>query len=216
MPFAAGTNCITRAEDALRELLSQNTHFQTFTGTASAAAALARIYTYEVPLPTDSQRDDWSPEEWLDLYPCCTIRVPPGNEWFRFEQTARDQYISFELGISFILTLETVIDPAEDEQEQIRTFLNSACNVLQSLAVPTADEPTQFMFTGLESAELSKFQFHKRADLGDIMSLSVKVTRELFPLDTEDVPDVVPDDNWATHGEDPLVTHAGDFFQFWV
>lgn len=215
MAFAAGTNCITKAEDALRELVSNNAAFQTFSATANAAAALARIYTYEVPLPVDADRDDWKPDEWLALYPCCTIRMPAGNEWFSFVQTARDQYISFEMAISFVLCFEALINPAEDEQEQIRTFMNAAGNILQSLAVPTAEEPVQLMFSGLESLELNKFQFHKRRDLGEVMSLAVKVTREFYPLHTEVEPDV-PDNVWAAHDDDEMVTHADEYIQFQV
>lgn len=215
MAFDAGTNCVTKAEDALRSLVSNNSQFQAFTSAANAAAALARIYTYEVPLPVDSDRDDWRPNEWLALYPCATIKMPLGNEWFSFQQTARDEFISFEASISFILCLEGIIDPAENEQDQIRKFMNSAVNVLQALTLPTDDEPGQFMFSGLESLELTKFAFHKRRDLGEIICLAVKVTRDSYPLDHE-VPGSVPADAWGTHAGDEMVTHAGDYLEFQV
>lgn len=212
MPLPTGTNCITKAEDALRQLLANNSHFQNFCSAVDVVGALARIYTYEVPLPADTERDDFDPTQWLALYPCAVIRMPPSNEWFSFSQTARDQYNSFEFAISFIISFECVLEPDLDEQDQIRTFMNIAGNILQSITIPTVDEPIQYHFVALEAVELTKFAFHKRQDLGDIISLAVKVTREAYPL--EELPSVL--EGWAAHDEDQMVTHADDLIQFQV
>ena len=63
MAVAAATNCLTNAEDALRDMIANTAAFQTWVSAADAAAAKASLYYDSLPKPTD---DAYTKTFWTD------------------------------------------------------------------------------------------------------------------------------------------------------
>lgn len=180
MALATGTNCLTKGEDALRTMLANTSQFQAFVAAGDAAEALESIYTNEVPLPGDADSDEWSPSDWLALFPCAIISPPADGEWLTFDQFASDNQLQLMVTqLGYGLRMEAFVDASVDEQKQIRQFLNKAGDVLEALASRAGLHDGEFGFTSLGNVQLYKYDFARRHNMGHVIGLTMDLRREV-------------------------------------
>lgn len=130
MAVAAATNCLTKAEDALRDMIANTAAFQTWVSAADAAAAKASLYYDSLPQPTD---DVYTKSFWTD----------EGN--FAVLYTADDDGFAFDFesisaGYNYLASGVLMVDffhlfalTPIDFQEDHRTAKNQIGDVLEDL-----------------------------------------------------------------------------------
>lgn len=126
MPVAA-SSILTLPGDALRTTLSQCSAFQTFTSTADATAALAKIYLIARPSATAAvEQGDESDDGWARPY--ALISLPRSVRIFRGGYTNGRLMLLLEKSVNSVTYNAT--DP-----DATMAFANEVGNVVKELAV---------------------------------------------------------------------------------
>ena len=125
---------ISLAQEALRDTLAAVTAFRTWTATARAATAKARIYNDGLPLPANN-RATLSQDEWIGYRPCALVYTPETNG-IRYRRDSRGTANEFITSGRLILELsQTVADAdADDIAEAEVKWRNVVGQILDGLA----------------------------------------------------------------------------------
>lgn len=131
-PTVAGTECLTIAEDGLIESLANSLAFRTWTGTASVAAAKAKIYVDETNEPADTTKDRMSSAEWTALFPLALIQSASDDQGYVLRHTADAAPRSYSEEVRLLLLFEQIIGSGAN-QDAIRTFKNSILAIIKQV-----------------------------------------------------------------------------------
>jgi len=132
-PTIPGVSRLCQCEDQLITALSNITEFQTFTGTGSPAAALAKIFVNELPAPASALDDEYTIVEYDAIFPCVTIMEGEGGgiEW---EHTADG---GPEFGMihhtQFTLRFEALRSAVGTNEDRHRFFKDQVHTIIEKL-----------------------------------------------------------------------------------
>lgn len=147
-----GTGPISIPLDDLRDILANLTEFQTWTSTANAAAALARIVRVAGDRPT-------RPFAWIDF----------GDGW-RYQREVMDS----EFGTTGTLLLGFEADRTESEamEDQIIGFTNSVGGIIAALSLVKVEpgnsaSGNRFLITSFEAISKPQRESRDEKDQSD-------------------------------------------------
>ena len=138
-PTIAGTSCLTIAEDRLVNSVANSSTFQTLVGAVSGAAAKSRIYLDEVP-NANLDRDDWTQEEWDDLFPLCLITPPPDEPAIRYVHDANGTGFEYVRSYRFHVCFEQKANETLDAQDALREFKDTVDTIISDMLDQTSQD----------------------------------------------------------------------------
>lgn len=134
MAIDAGTNCLTKAEDAIRTMLANSTAFRAFVGAADEAEALTKIHIDDFPRPAEDDEDTYTAAEWAAFFPCVLIEPPDSGEAVAFTLLANSglQW-DYSIDSAFQLRFEKYQETDDDDDVESRKFKNAVGDILDEL-----------------------------------------------------------------------------------
>lgn len=173
-PITAGTNCLTKTEDAIVSLLANTAAVQAFLGEVNAAAAKTRIFLHAIPEAIG--RDAWNEDEWLAKFPCIIITGPDDGDVLRLSASARDEGLGFDVHTKFAIRLEAYATPDETNDEEVaRKFLELAGAVVDNIRDRVGTAAGEYQFTGLMLNSVYRGRYDRYADLGDTLGIKLEI-----------------------------------------
>lgn len=173
-PLTAGTNCLTKIEDAIVNLLANTTAVQTFLGEANATAAKGRIFLHTIPEAVG--RDAWNATEWLAKFPCVIITGPEDGDVLRLSASSRDEGLGFDLHSKFSVRLEAYAAENETNDEEIaRLFLEKAGQVVDDIRDRVGTAAGEYQFTGLALNNVYRGRYDRYVTLGDTLGIKLEI-----------------------------------------
>lgn len=121
----AASGCITKAEERIRDMLANCTQFQTWTGTATAAAAKGHIYYDAVPLP-DATGDTSPLAHNQAIRPFAVVWTATENGF------AMNELVGGSGTVYVRLEQDTPAATVDDYEEADRLFKNTIGNIIHS------------------------------------------------------------------------------------
>lgn len=175
-PTIAGTNCLTKAEDALVASLAESAAFQTFVGAATALAARARIHIHDMPMDLDDADAAVAAVDALRL-PYAQISLSASGPLLSLRQSSSDPY--FDANFVFLTRLVRFIPDGLDEQDAARSLLNDSIDIVEDLA-DAADTAGHLRFTSLQIADgPHRSEYPVQANLGQRQWIDIEIQKEV-------------------------------------
>lgn len=179
-PSIPGSNCLTRAEDAIVALVANLDAFHEFIGLAEADAegARAKIYVHDIDETAESDRDTWTDDEWTAMFPGAFVREAIDGDTFAATQVARDQVNRFHVSLKYSLAFEAYPDPNYGVEDQSRVFLNHVGNILEEMlskAGLVAGEFAPMRIT--QASPFHRTMYSRRTHLGPLLAMIFHLER---------------------------------------
>lgn len=121
-------NILSEPLGLLRTRLSESAAWQTWTGAASAAAALAFIHLVEAPAPANP--DGYTSDELDTLSPCAVIDMPPDGGGMSMTRNAVN---AFRPTGRMMLLFSDDVDSAQTAADAKLTFTNRVGEIIEQL-----------------------------------------------------------------------------------
>jgi hypothetical protein len=177
MAYAAGTNCLTQAEDAIKAMLAATTQFQTWLGVSDATRAAERVWIDELPWPNKQFGEEYEPDEWKQLFPHVIIEPPPEGNAITITHYAIGSVWEYLPGYLFILRFERYETAGALKHEDMRLFKNEVGDIMQAM---TDIAHEHFAFEVAEPAAApQRGQYAQFPDLGDLLSWPWLLTKAI-------------------------------------
>lgn len=125
-----GTNCITKAEDIIRTMISECTSFQTWTSSANAAEALERVHPHCMNAPTGNKRE-YEPHEWQAMFPLALLEEPEDGDQAEFNVTSHGLTWAYSSALRFDIALFRFRDHSIEERDDVRNLRNSVGDIFE-------------------------------------------------------------------------------------
>lgn len=182
-PTIAGTNCITKAEDALIAMIADCPAFQSFIGTVDAVAAKARIYIDDLPAPANDKVDEYTAAEWLALFPCCLIEPPEQSGESLILQHAASGgggLYEYDPSLAFQIRFERFAPEGVSREDRLRKLKNDIGDIIEQMADRSGLD-TFFAFSRLAPIRVPYIGGYDHTPYeGDIEGWAWGITREVI------------------------------------
>ena len=147
---------ISLAKQYLRNTIAGTATFQTATGTASEAAALAHVYDEEIP----AKDGDYSAAELINLRPFAIVESLNENS-FKMVRTSRGVGSNFRDSGSLAIYYEANVDDELSFNENKLAFINT----IGALILDISDLAGQSGYLDINNLELKQFGFCHEDDI---------------------------------------------------
>jgi hypothetical protein len=136
----AAAGPISEAEERLRNMLAGSSSFQSWTGTATAAAALGKVFLHELPAPAG---ETYSRDELGWMWPCAVVSTAQ-DEAFGWQPAAMD--VAMAGGLIDCDLYDGIPEELEGNfGEAARRFLNRVGSVLLDLKTLGAQMSSDYL-----------------------------------------------------------------------
>ena len=165
----AGTNCLTKAEDALVMMLSTSQRFQLWCGAIDSSEALARIYTDQLPGPAN--RATYTAAELDNLFPCVAVFTDPDDGFTRVRST--DTCFKSTQG-SLIAVWHQFVLATDDEHRADRRLKNAAWDTVEEIE-GSIMVPGNLLFNSVTYRGTHRFEHDMDQSLGGIIYTMMQI-----------------------------------------
>jgi len=168
----AASGGITKAEERIRDMLATCTQFQTWTGTASVAAAKLRIYYDAVPL-ANMKDDSTTLTDIRSKRPFAMVYTDPSDGYSFGELLGGSGSVMVEL--------EQNTQTDTDWQESERLFKITIGNIIQSGSsgspglVEVSNTRVYTQLTRIDLVELYRYEEDARTAVGDAQGARIRL-----------------------------------------
>jgi hypothetical protein len=177
MGLPVGTNCLTKAEDAIRLMLASTTKFQSWVNAIDATQALERVYIDEFEWPDKSVGEEYPADEWATWFPHAIVEPPPDGDSIRIVHYAIGSQWEYHPSYSFIVRFERYRNPEVCNQDDLRDFKNEVGGIVEAM---TDIAHEHFAFTLANPADRpARGEYAEFAELGTVFTWPWLLLKEI-------------------------------------
>lgn len=165
----------------LRALVAASSSFQTWTGTASAALAAARVHLCDLPKP--SSNEEYTKAELAAYYPCAIVDFFHSQRGFGGEAFVWDKEVELGWVDSGVLSLDFVElvdeDDAVSPADTLLAFTNDVGAVIEAMVALSGTSTDSTSYLTIHRLELFQGPYRtdqsQHANIGDQNRIQFKV-----------------------------------------